>query len=206
MELRGLAAKCDFGQFLERALRDKFVCGIKNEIILKRLLRESNITVTEALELAQAVEAADKNTSIITKKIPDFGQVAKINNSYLKINNSRSMNQNKFQPCSRFVKTYHDKNICFYVDAICHICNEKSHIATVCWSNMKRINVQTVNSEYNITDTKDSDFSQQILQVRNTNSQDLEIKLQLNDEILKFQMDTGSISTIINEQTWKLLR
>ena len=55
-------------------------------------------------------------------------------------------------------------------------------------------------------DTEDSYFSQQILQVRNANSQDLEINLQLNDEIVTFQLDTGSISTIINERTWNLLR
>ena len=97
-KLRRLAAKCNFGQFLERALRDKFVCGIKNEIILQRLLSELDIIVTKALELTQAVEAADKNTCKITNKIPDFGQIAKINDSYLKINNSRSMRQIKFQP------------------------------------------------------------------------------------------------------------
>ena len=51
-ELRRLAAKCNFGQVLVRALRDKFVCGIKNEIILKRLLSEPDFTITKALKLA----------------------------------------------------------------------------------------------------------------------------------------------------------
>ena len=39
-ELRKLAKTCDFGAFLEEALRDKFVCGLASEHIKKELLKE----------------------------------------------------------------------------------------------------------------------------------------------------------------------
>ena len=68
-ELRRLAAKCNIGQVLVRALRDKFVCGIKNEIILKRLLSEPDFTITKALKLAQAVKVVDKSIRIHKQNI-----------------------------------------------------------------------------------------------------------------------------------------
>ena len=47
-DLRRLSITCDFGEFLEEALRDQFVCGVKNESIQKKLLTESNLTIKRA--------------------------------------------------------------------------------------------------------------------------------------------------------------
>ena len=41
-ELRRLAAKCVFAGYLDEALRGRFVCGVRGEAILKRLLSEGN--------------------------------------------------------------------------------------------------------------------------------------------------------------------
>ncbi len=57
-----LAIKCDFGDFLEQALRDRLVCGLKNDAIQKRLLQEKNLTNARAIEIAQGMEAAEKRT------------------------------------------------------------------------------------------------------------------------------------------------
>ena len=138
---------------------------------------------------------------VYTNKISNFRQVSKINKTYSTIGNSRNTNHSKYQPCSRGGKTNHDENKYFYVDATCQICNKKGHIASVCRSNTKRSNVQTVNTDYKGTDAENSDFTQQILQMKNTNGQGLEVKSQLNGELVTFQLDTGSISTIIIEQT-----
>ena len=42
-ELRRLATACEFGAFLDDALRDKFVCGLQNENIQRRLLSEADL-------------------------------------------------------------------------------------------------------------------------------------------------------------------
>ena len=56
--LRKLAEKCEFGEFLDQALRDKLVCGIRNEAIQRRLLTEKELTAARAYELARGMEAA----------------------------------------------------------------------------------------------------------------------------------------------------
>ena len=61
-ELQRLSAHYKFGDYLDQALRDRLVCGLRVESIQKRLLAETDLTLKKALELAQGMEAADRNT------------------------------------------------------------------------------------------------------------------------------------------------
>ena len=60
-ELRRLSTHCAFADYLEQALRDRLVCGIRSESIQKRLLAEADLTLKKAVELAQGMEAAERN-------------------------------------------------------------------------------------------------------------------------------------------------
>ena len=57
-ELRRLAIHCEFGDYLDQALRDRLVCGLCNE---HTQLVEADLTLAKAVSLAQGMEAADKN-------------------------------------------------------------------------------------------------------------------------------------------------
>ena len=61
--LRKLAKKCDFRDFLNQALRDKLVCGLRNENIQRKLLAEADLTLQCAFEVAQGMEAAQHQAS-----------------------------------------------------------------------------------------------------------------------------------------------
>ena len=69
-DLRRLAITCDFGEFLDQALRDRFVCGLKSEQIQKVLLAEDSLTIDRALELAQAKEAAARDAKNFKAPLP----------------------------------------------------------------------------------------------------------------------------------------
>ena len=60
VELKRLALKCEFGTFLEEALRDRLVCGLKSVQIQKKLLAEREFTFKKAFETAQSMELASK--------------------------------------------------------------------------------------------------------------------------------------------------
>ena len=60
-ELRRLTTHCKFGAFLDEALRDRLVCGLRNEGIQKSLLTEADLTLARANDLAVGMEAAEKN-------------------------------------------------------------------------------------------------------------------------------------------------
>ena len=59
-ELHKLSEKCDFGEYLEQALRDRLVCGLVNEKVQQRLLSESELSLKKAFEIAQGMETAQK--------------------------------------------------------------------------------------------------------------------------------------------------
>ena len=52
-ELRKLTLNCDFKDFLDQALRHRFVCGLKNIGIWRRLLAERKLMLRSAIELAK---------------------------------------------------------------------------------------------------------------------------------------------------------
>jgi len=61
-ELRRLSAHCNFeAAQLERALRDRLVCGLRNKACQRWLLTKSDLTFQEALKIAQSMEATDTN-------------------------------------------------------------------------------------------------------------------------------------------------
>ena len=54
--LRKLAARCKFPDtFLNEALRDRLVCGLRDEATQKRLLSEADLTLDSAIQLAQSL-------------------------------------------------------------------------------------------------------------------------------------------------------
>ena len=57
-ELRRLAGKCQFETHLEDALRDRLVCGLRNEHMQRGLLTEADLNLEKAIKRATAMEAA----------------------------------------------------------------------------------------------------------------------------------------------------
>ena len=49
---------CQFGAYLEEALRDRFVCGLRSETVQKKLLVKDDLTFQEAIRIAKASEQA----------------------------------------------------------------------------------------------------------------------------------------------------
>ena len=66
-ELRHLTEHCEFGATLDEMLRDRLVCGVHDIRIQRRLLAEPKLALKRALDLALAIEAADKDASEIQK-------------------------------------------------------------------------------------------------------------------------------------------
>ena len=118
-ELRRLSAHCDFESYLEQALRDRLVCGIRNENIQRRLLAEADLSLARALELAQSMEAAERNAKSL--KSTETTVVYKMN-----IKRTQA-----HLPCYRCGRSNHDPK------DVCHHCAKKGHIAPACRSKQK---------------------------------------------------------------------
>ena len=56
--LQRLAEQCAFGDSLSDMLRDRLVCGIREEGVQNRLLTKSDLTFAKILEIAEVAERA----------------------------------------------------------------------------------------------------------------------------------------------------
>ena len=59
-KLKKLAEHCEFRDYREEALCDRLVCGLLNEAIQKRLLTQKDLTLREAVEIAQGMDTASR--------------------------------------------------------------------------------------------------------------------------------------------------
>ena len=103
--LRRLATNCKFGEFLGQALRDRFVCGLRNEAVQRRLLSEKDLTHTKAMEIAQAMEAADRNAKSLKGTEPSIHQFV-----------SQTPDR---APCTRCGRKNHKPQDCRFREAVC---------------------------------------------------------------------------------------
>ena len=61
-QLRSLAKTCKFEAYLDTALRDQFVCGLKDQRIQQELLRICDLMLTKALNKSRSMEIVLKKT------------------------------------------------------------------------------------------------------------------------------------------------
>ena len=117
--LRQLASRCKFGDFLGETLRDRLICVMQSENTQKMLLTKANLTLDKALEISQGMEAA----ALKSKELKG----SHYSSSVLAVDAPA-------KPCGRCGCGNHDKSACKFRNATCHKCGRAVHIAPVCRS------------------------------------------------------------------------
>ena len=141
--LRQLTQHCEFGIYLDEALRDRLVCGIPSSHIQRRLLSEDKLTFKRALEVALAMETAAKDTKFMTEQsMPAavLGQSEEVH----KATNQRTIKQD-----SRSQELLEIPPIWLHLAHIAHLnvikaYGKMGHLATICRSRLiKRVTVDS---------------------------------------------------------------
>ena len=198
--LRRLATNCRFGEFLQQALRDRFVCGLRNEAIQRRLLSEKELTHTKAMELAQAMEAADQNAKSLKAAEPYIHQF------------SAPSPLPAPSPCHRCGRKNYKPQDCHFREATCDICGKKGHISTVCRSRtqgggqrrprmQRRHDAKWVASERDAAKGKATDAAEErhrtstdefhLFKVNERTSGPMLMEVCANGKLLPLEIDTG---------------
>ena len=132
-ELRKLAKSCNFANYLNTALRDQFVCGLRDSHVQQELLSVKNLTVAQALEKAQAMEAASREARAFQQsdrdRVDPRGQEDQIKQTHLL---SKATPQKA--SCFRCGNLKHTAAMCPHKDKQCNNCRKIGHLARVCRS------------------------------------------------------------------------
>ena len=198
-ELRKLTKYCEFKAFLDEALRDKFVCGLKNSRMRKRLLFEKDLTLNKALELAKCIEKSETENNIMAAK--------EISTHVLKPQFDR-------RQCYRCGSETHLANKCYHKETICNNCNIRGHLAKVCRrkstapaSESKHPTTQKCHACIQRNDADaviPSDDDNHTYYIHRLNYKEpFKIQLNIRERNLEFEIDTGSGLTIISEVTYR---
>ncbi|XP_040275489.1 uncharacterized protein K02A2.6-like [Bufo bufo] len=145
--LRKLAATCQFGDYLQTALRDMFVMGLCDPAIQKRLLTEPDLTLTKATDLATVMELATRDATLL--KAPPTtpaSQCEEIFHTAITQRSRRPSPATQLKPrhpnssvsgtptCYRCGNTTHSAPACKFKDVVCFRCGKTGHIGRVCRS------------------------------------------------------------------------
>lgn len=209
-ELRRLSTHCEFGAYLDQALRDRLVCGLRNENIQKRLLAESDLKLQKAMDLALGMEAADRNAKSL--KNPE-GTVQKLNVRHTAPS----------APCYRCGRTNHAAKDCRFRDAECNFCKKKGHIASACRARpLQKFTgkgqperkpthrrakpqstrwVETGGKESETSDTEEL----KLFHVADRRSRTYQADFIVDKKPLRMEIDTGAAVSIISENLQKEL-
>ena len=87
--LKKLSIHCNYGEFLNRALRDRFACGLNSVKIQNKLLNTSALTFDTACQIAISMELADKNSRELSR--PNSGVGPEATSSVNKLSASESV-------------------------------------------------------------------------------------------------------------------
>ena len=177
-------------------LRDRVVCGVRDKRLQQRLLAEANLTFKIAMEVSQAVEAAERNTRDLQAR-----QTPKTE-TLLALNKPRAANLPvSASKCYRCGGT-HLPNDCYFKDVECHFCKKRGHIAKVAEGHRHQHKTHQLTTEDEETETETEIYSLYKM-ANNKVSEPIMVTAIANQAALTMEVDTGA--SVISEATYQQL-
>ena len=196
VELRKLTEHCNFGDRVNEQIRDRLVCGVKNEKIQQKLLSEKGLNLDRALEIVISMEAAVRYTKEISGRKTE----------------EHSMQMNKFEQreCYRCGSTFHLADSCPFKSKECFACKKIGHTRRKCRMNERRgkeeKSIRRLDSQ---ADMKGVEMMEEtggehtgiemmhLYSLENRKSPPLSVVMQIEGKNVKMEVDTGATVTVM---------
>ena len=171
----------------------------------RRLLAEPDLTLKNALAIAQGMEAAEISSKVIQEEDHSTTSV-----SVHKVTKSVVEQLLKQNPRCYRCDGQHLPQDCRFKEAICHFCTKKGHIAKACRSrkkkNFEQVNVgsrahQIVECPENDGEIPQDEYS--IFTVGSSKSQPILVEVKLNGVKNEMELDTGAAISLVSQQAFQ---
>ena len=228
--IRQDAATCDFSSIKDsqdEALRQRFICSVNNEAVLKALFKMKDEELDFAKAIQVAIETEDaakvaKETVYGFKNVPvnKIGHQKKQfpgrnaqqggNQASKPGDRGRHKSQNPIKQrtfSSTDIKCYrcgkqHSARDCQYSESTCHFCNKKGHLEAVC----KKKQFQERNkTSYSVKCVKKAELVKAIFDEDVKESPKLDVPISIENKKFTIELDTATPGNFITVPVWKQL-
>ena len=203
-ELRRRSEHCNYGNKLDEHIRDRLVCGVKNNRIQRRLLSEEKLTLKRAIEIAVGLELAELNLATIDSCHNNNSVINKID--YTRHNKRKeeeigskvehSRNDKYKLKCTGCGNNGHEVDKCRWKKCKCYTCGKLGHLKYKC---------PHKETNYLTQEADDEELIYSMFTVETKEDGVMTTTLRFNDISCTLQVDTGAAVSIISEKTMKEL-
>ncbi len=204
--LRKLASTCDFGVFLNDALRDRIVCGIRNDVCRRRLLCEDRLTLKRAVDMAQAMELAEKNSMELSCH-GNKGSNASVSVNKLFTHKKGGDKSSKPSVSGKQEETCfrcggkHSAKTCRYKKFKCHNCLKVGHLAKKCRS-AKTESTHLVGDQEDQAELEEFELYG-VYATASPGANGYMQTLLVEGKPLKMEIDTGAVVSVASEKFYE---
>lgn len=191
MEIKTLSRTCEFGQFLDEALRDKLIFGLHDVAIQRKLANTKNLDFETACSTAKLMETTEQNLNDM--KHTD-GNVAMVRNRY-GYNGAKPKGKNVFARLSGKIddKSKRGRTV------KCFLCQKMGHMVRDCYKNPSRNarGARTDSGRIKHTESEEDGLNY-INNVLAAGPVFMEVSV--NNILIKMELDTGACRTVMHRR------
>lgn len=207
-QLRKLSSECNFSD-LERMLRDRLVCGMRDDRLQYELLKRDNLRYQDVVDAMLSSESAGRDVRMIqdaagvnpstsspclpAPQAPSTVEPMDINAVQSKVN---------VRLCYRCGDRHGGE--CRFINTVCRFCQKKGHLEKICLSKKKKQTNRDVNFAAEPHDRLNGVYC--VHSKNSTRVPPYEVETLLAGVPTRMQVDTGASFSIINERTWHSVR
>ena len=202
------APTCDFPSIedpQDEALRQRFICSVNNEAVLKALFKVKDTDLTFARAVQVAIETEDA-ARVAKETVYSFSArlVNKVHQKQKKgpqQNHQQSHSKDK-QKCYRCGKV-HKASDCPYKEAKCHFCDKKGHLKAVCQKKQRQ--EQGRSSHNPVKRITKVELVKAILSEVSQDTPRLDVPVTIQDRQFTMELDTATTGNFVSLPVWKQL-
>ncbi|XP_013191481.2 uncharacterized protein K02A2.6 [Amyelois transitella] len=216
--LKHLATTCNFEANLEENLRDQFVSGLANEAMRSRIFAEKDIKYKEAVELALALEAAERHAEVSGALSVGVQEASGATSSGAEegLHQARTRRGGSGRggsgrgaqagagsaACWRCGKA-HPPDRCRYANYNCDVCNKRGHLKVMC--KQVRYGNQPFGRQNFVCEPEEISDDEDIfnIELMAKGTKPFFIKVHIDGYPVECEIDTGSRISAISESFYK---